>query len=721
MKEEKIYLLAAVCASGLESLVAEEASLSGAQKIKILQGAVSFEGSLKTAYRMCLWSRFASRILLTVSEFSAPDPDMLYIRASEINWDDHLDLDTAFAVDCTAVNSPIGNSKFAALRIKDAVADWFRKKYNKRPQVRTKRPDVAISLFLNKEKATVSIDLSGESLHRRGYRSAGVKAPLKETLAAAIVHLSGWNNKADKYTMFLDPMCGSGTLLIEAALIYGDVAPGLGRNYFGFLKWKGHESVLWNTLVSEAVEREENGFKKPWPRILGYDYDRKSVKAAIENIEKAGLTGRVHAETQEIAILENPIINRRKDETGIFVVNPPYGERLAEINEAKYLYKCIGRKLKENFSGWQASIFTANPDLADVFGLKSKKSLKLYNGPIACQLLCFDLKEETEDQKETSWSLNESPSKEEAKDFFNRLKKNLKPLLKRAKKEGVSCFRIYDADMPEYNMAIDLYGYWVHVQEYAPPKTIEPEKAAKRLKDAVTIIQDLLGVKRNRIFVKVRQQQKGKSQYQKKADKGRLYEVREGNCRFLINMTDYLDTGLFLDHRITRKKIQENAGKKRFLNLYGYTGTATVHAAMGGARQMTTVDLSPVYLSWAKNNMALNGFGSENHRTIRADCMKWLSEVKDKFDLIFVDPPTFSNSKNTGLIFDIQKDHAELIHRAMRRLEKDGLLIFSTNFKRFKLDSAKLGKFNFKDITAETITFDFERKQHAHMCWEIRW
>jgi len=721
MMTEKTYELVAICASGLEGLVAEEISLFKAVNVKTLQGAVSFEAPLETAYNMCLWSRFASRILLNLLKFDAPDTDSLYKEAGKINWDEHLGLDSSFAVDCTAVNSKIGNSKFAALRIKDAVADWFRERYNERPGVETRRPDVKISLFLNGEKATISIDLSGESLHRRGYRSASGKAPLKETLAAAIVHLSGWNKDLGSRTMFLDPMCGSGTLLIEAALIYGDVAPGLGRNYFGFLKWKEHDRNLWDSLVSAAIKREENGQSKPWPRILGYDYDRGTVRAAIENIEKAGLTGRVHAETQEIAILENPIIKTKKEETGIFVVNPPYGERLAEINEAKYLYKCIGRKLQEKFSGWQASIFTANPDLADVFGLKSKKRVKLYNGPISCQLLCFDLQEETEDQKETGWSLREKPSQEEAKDFFNRLRKNLKPLLKRAKKEEVSCFRIYDADMPEYNMAIDLYDYWIHVQEYAPPKTIEPEKAAKRLKDAVTVIQDLLGVKRNRIFVKVRQQQKGKNQYQKKADKGRLYEVKEGNCRFLINMTDYLDTGFFLDHRITRKRIQENAEKKRFLNLYGYTGTATVHAAMGGANQMTTIDLSPVYLSWAKNNMALNGFGSENHRTIRADCMKWLSESKDKFDLIFVDPPTFSNSKSTGIIFDIQKDHAELIHRAMRRLEKDGLLIFSTNFKRFKLDSGKLAMFNVKEITAETIPFDFEHNPQAHMCWEIRW
>jgi len=721
MVKEKTYLLVATCASGIEKLVAEEAVSCQAKNIAVLQGAVSFDATVETAYRMCLWSRFSSRVLLCLSSFSAPDTDALYKGAGSICWDEHLGLDSSFAVNCTAVGSRIGNSKFAALRLKDAVADWFREKYDKRPQVKTSRPDVAISLFLSGEKATISIDLSGESLHRRGYRSASGMAPLKESLAAAIVHLSGWSSKDGIKTMFLDPMCGSGTLLIEAALIYGDVAPGLGRNYFGFLKWRGHDKKLWDRLVSEAVEREEKGLSKPWPRILGYDYDRKIIGTAIENIENAGLTGRVHVETQELAFLENPIIKKRKDEKGLFVVNPPYGERLAEIDEAKYLYRCVGRKLKDKFSGWQAAVFTANPDLADVFGLKSKKRVKLYNGPIACQLLSFDLSEKKEDEKETGWHLSIPSLREEAEDFSNRLRKNLKPLLKRAKKEGVYCFRVYDADMPEYNMAIDLYGYWVHVQEYAPPKTIEPEKAAKRLKDAVSVIQEVLDIKRNRIFVKVRQQQKGKNQYQKKANRGRLYEVREANCRFLINMTDYLDTGLFLDHRITRKKIQDLASKKRFLNLYGYTGSATVHAAMGGAHYMTTVDLSPVYLSWAKNNMALNGFGSENHKTIRADCMKWLSETKYKFDLIFADPPTFSNSKSTGIIFDVQKDHAELIHRAMKRLEKDGLLIFSTNFRRFQLDIEKLVKFKVKDVTAETIPFDFENNPCAHRCWEIRW
>ncbi len=371
----KTYNLVAVCASGLENLVAEEAESFSAKNVQTLYGAVTFEAPLKTAYSLCLWSRFASRILLNLLEFSAPDTDRLYKGALGINWDEHLGLDSSFAIDCTVVNSQAVNSKFAALRIKDAVADWFRERYDKRPDVKTRQPDVRIGLFLNGEKATISIDLSGESLHRRGYRSATGKAPLKESLAAAIVHFSGWNKDLGPRTMFLDPMCGSGTLLIEAALIYGDVAPGLGRNYFGFLKWKKHDPNLWNRLVSDAIEREENGQKKTWPRILGYDYDRATVRAAIENIEKAGLTGRVHAETQELAILENPIINPKKGETGIFVINPPYGERLAEINEAKYLYKCIGRKLKEKFSNWQAAIFTANPDLADVFGLKSKKGI----------------------------------------------------------------------------------------------------------------------------------------------------------------------------------------------------------------------------------------------------------------------------------------------------------------------------------------------------------
>lgn len=720
MTKETIYRLVVTCASGLEALVAEEVSAFRAKKITKQPGAVSFEAPLETAYGLCLWSRFASRVLLNLAAFPAPDTDRLYKEAYRIDWESHLDPEMSFAVDCTAVNASISNSRFAALRIKDAVADQFRERFGKRPGVKTVRPDVGISLFLNRDEASLSLDLSGESLHRRGYRCSGGKAPLKESLAAAIVHLSGWPRRCDEKTMFLDPMCGSGTLLIEAALIYGDVAPGLGRNYFGFLNWKGHDRKLWNRLVSEAADREEKGMNKPWPRILGYDYDRKAVKAAIENIEKAGLVGRVHAETQELAFLTDPIVKKRKGESGILVVNPPYGERLAEIEETKYLYRCLGRKLKENFSGWTASVFIANPDLADAFGVKAENSFKLYNGPIACQLLNFSPPAPETEKADFGWQVV-TEGQEIAADFSNRLRKKLKTVFKKAEKEDVSCFRIYDADMPEYNLAIDLYGYWVHVQEYAPPKTVDPEKAAKRLKDAVQAVQNVLSIKRNRIFVKVRQRQKGKNQYQKKGNTGRFYEVREGICRFLINMTDYLDTGLFLDHRITRKRIQARSEKKRFLNLYGYTGTATVHAAMGKASQMTTVDLSPVYLAWARNNMALNGFGSENHRMIRADCLKWLSETKDKFDLIFADPPTFSNSKNTGTVFDVQKDHVALIRLAMKRLEKDGLLIFSTNFRRFKLDSEKLSPFHLKEITDETLPFDFKRSGTIHRCWEVRW
>jgi len=720
MAKETLYSLVATCAAGLEGLVAEEISSFRAKKIKKQPGAVLFEAPLAAAYGLCLWSRFASRVLLTLDVFAAPDTDRLYKKAFRIDWEAHLDPNMSFAVDCTAVDAAISNSKFAALRIKDAVADRFRERFGKRPRVKTVRPDVSICLFLNRDAASVSIDLSGESLHRRGYRCSGGKAPLKESLAAAIVHLSGWHRDLGVKTMFLDPMCGSGTLLIEAALIYGDVAPGLGRTYFGFLNWKGHDRELWNGLVSEAIAREEKGLHRPWPRILGYDCDRKVVGVAIDNIEKAGLVGRVHAETRELAFLTNPIVKKEKGGTGILVVNPPYGERLAEKEETKYLYRCIGRKLKENFSDWTASVFMANPDLADAFGIRTENRVKLYNGPIACQLLRFSPGAGQKEEENFSWSVSAS-SPEPTADFSNRLRKNAKMIFKKAKKEEVSCFRIYDADMPEYNLAIDLYGYWIHVQEYAPPKTVDPGKAAKRLQEAVQGVQNVLGVKRNRIFVKVRRPQKGKNQYQKKASIGRFYEVAESNCRFLVNLADYLDTGLFLDHRITRKRIQEEAEKKRFLNLYGYTGTATVHAARGRAGQMTTVDLSPVYLAWTGNNMALNGFGSENHRMIRADCLKWLAETKDKFDLIFADPPTFSNTKRTGTVFDVQKDHVTLIRLAMKRLEKDGLLLFSTNFRKFKLDSEKLSRFTLKEITNQTIPFDFKRSSRIHRCWEVRW
>jgi 23S rRNA (guanine2445-N2)-methyltransferase / 23S rRNA (guanine2069-N7)-methyltransferase len=713
IREKKQFV--ATCASGLEGLLEKELVAFGAKVEQAGQGAVTFTGTMRTAYRACLWSRFANRILLTLATFDAPDADALYAGARGIAWHEHLESINTFAVSCTAVDSPIGHSGFAALRVKDALVDHFRDRDRKRPSVSRENPDVQLQLFISGTQADLRLDLSGESMHIRAYRGYGGEAPLKESLAAAIVSLAGWSADVPHDSMFLDPLCGSGTLLIEAAFIYGDCAPGLGRRYFGFLGWRGHSSSLWEQELKEARERRQEGLNRRWPRIVGFDADRDAVRGALENIEKAGLHGRVHVERRELARFEAP-----GAAAGIVIANPPYGERLGTLSAVRWLYRCLGRKLREHCPGWQAGVITNHVELADALGLQVNAKHRLYNGPILCHLYCSQVPALQPEAPGPVLVPVQEEVEVEAQHFANRLRKNFQHLLPWAQKEAVSCFRVYDADMPEYNMAIDMYEKWVHVQEYAPPKDIDPGKASKRFTSALRAIEQVLGVRRNQVLIKVRRPQKDGAQYQKQGERGKFYEVREGPCRLLVNLTDYLDTGLFLDHRPTREMIRHAADGKHVLNLFGYTGSATVHAAMGGARTTTTVDLSPVYLDWAASNLALNGLSQSAHELVKADCMQWLLKERRQFDLIFADPPTFSNSKRTTTVFDAQRDHVELISRAARRLAPGGTLIFSTNYRKFELDERIKNWYRLEDITAQTIPPDFARSKRIHRCWRIR-
>jgi 23S rRNA (guanine2445-N2)-methyltransferase / 23S rRNA (guanine2069-N7)-methyltransferase len=705
----KEYELIASCASGLETLVEEEVVLFGGREVRSAVGVVSWRGSLESGYRCCLWSRFASRVYLQLAKFPIIDEETLYQGAMDVDWHNHLSEETSFAVSCTlSGESPITHSRYAALKVKDGLADTFRNRTGTRPSVKTSRPDVQVHLHVDGKMAALSLDLSGESLHRRGYRGAAVKAPLKETLGAAIVALSGWMK--DTGTL-IDPMCGTGTLLIEAALMYGDSAPGLSRSHFGFFGWLGHDENIWDSLVAEALEREEKGLEKSWPVILGYDCDPVAVSAARKNIEMAGLSEQIQIKQAELATLGSP------GKQGMLLSNLPYGERLSEREQVSRLYRAFGRILKERFPGWKVGVFISNPTLTDSFTLAWEDKHKLYNGSIPCRLLTGTVSGE---EKVFQWLPAEQSSDDQGSEFGNRLRKNLKKILKWSAKEGMSCFRVYDRDLPDYNISIDFFSKWVHIHEYAPPKTIDPQLAASRMATAVKCVRDILGVRSNRIFIKARERQKGRKQYEKKGSSGKMYEVREGECSFLVNFTDYLDTGLFLDHRPVREKIHREAKGKRFLNLYGYTGTATVHAAMGGAARTTTVDLSSTYLHWAKMNLALNGLTELRNKVEKADCLQWLEETTGMFDLIFIDPPTFSNTKKDNRVFDVQKDHARLIELAMSRLATGGLLIFSTNFRRFQLEARLLALYDIKEISRESVPVDFSRNEKIHLCWEIR-
>ena len=580
-------------------------------------------------------------------------------------------------------------------------------------------PDLLIHCYVHQDQATIAIDLSGSSLHRRGYREEGSAAPLKENLAAGILLRAGWAQIAADGGALLDPMCGSGTLVIEAALIAADIAPGLLRQEFGFLGWKGHDPAVWARLVDEAEIRRTAGLHR-LQSLRGYDANPAAIRVALACLERAGLAGRVHFERRELADCRPA----RDEDRGLIVVNPPYGERLGTQVDLPNLYARLGTLLKERFSGWRAAMLAGNPELGKHMGLRAVRMHTLYNGPIECRLLHFDV-EQRYFVSNRPRPLAPEQRSEGAPMLANRLTKNLKALRKWRAAGQINCYRLYDADLPEYAVAVDVYEgdqRRVVVQEYAPPATVDPRDARRRLREALSVVPEVLDVPDTQVYIKIRQRQKGEHQYERLAETGHFHEVSEGGHRFLVNFEDYLDTGLFLDHRDTRRLVGDLAAGKRFLNLFAYTGTATVYAARGGAASTTTLDMSRTYLDWARRNLELNGIEPLGHELIHADCLDWLRQVADRrrFDLIFLDPPTFSTSKRMEDTLDIQRDHVDLIRATARLLEPGGRLIFSNNLRRFRMDSENLPEFDIADISAETLPRDFARNPRIHNCWHIR-
>lgn len=713
--------LFATAPKGIESLLKNELISLGAEKIKQVASGVYFEGDLELAYRACLWLRTANRVLMPIAEFQAKSPEELYDGILRIDWSEHLHAEGTLAVDFFSSRSRVEHTHYGALKVKDAVIDQFREQTGKRPSVDLSQPDIRINVYLLKNQATVSLDLSGESLHKRGYRTEGGRAPLKENLAAAILLQSGWKEMAAKGGSLIDPMCGSGTLPIEAALIAADSAPGLLRNHFGFLNWKQHVPEIWENLLEEAEERETAGLGS-LPPIIGYDADPKAIRNSVANMEKAGLSGLIHFEKKPLLDLEpHP---RTREKPGMVILNPPYGERIGKQKELRLLYYDLGEKLKDEFRGWRPSLFTGNIQLGRTVGLKISKEYTFYNGAIQCRLFNFERPEITVSSASGSNSRKRLvpgnwKAGSEISSFVNRVAKNLKRLQKWRTAESIECFRVYDHDLPEYAVAVDIYKDRAHVQEYQAPSSIEPEKAAARLNDILSVLPEALQVREENIFLKVRQKQKGKSQYRRLQTEQSFFQVTEGECRFLVNLSDYLDTGLFLDHRLTRQMIGKMAKGKRFLNLFAYTGTATVHAAMGGASSTISVDSSRNYLDWAGRNLKLNGIQPDRHLFERSDCSDWLKQSRQKFDLIFLDPPTFSNTRNKQAVFDVQRDHPELIQLTLNSLAPGGTLVFSNNFRNFKLDPKVQNSCQVRNISKDTLSPDFQRRPNIHHCWLI--
>ena len=746
----------ASCGKGLEYLLADELLALGCARATATVAGVNVEGALADAQRAVLWSRLASRVLWPLADYDCADEHALYAGAAALDWPGHLDAGHTVAVDAHVSGAAITHARYAAQRVKDAVVDVMRARTGARPDVDLDTPDLRLNLVVRKGRAILSVDLGGGPLHRRGWRRTQGEAPLKETLAAAMLLRGGWPQLYAEGGALLDPMCGSGTLLIEGALLAADVAPGLLRHGAQPpTRWRGFDPARWQALCAEARRREESGRAALRPVFFGRDIDPHAIRAARDNEVMAGLAGTIDWEVAPVDRLQlpaprpggpagsaEPAAQAAADightppaegdpppgaapGRGLAVCNPPYDARLAADPA---LYRALGDALRRVVPGWRASLLCGDTELARATGLRARKTYQLFNGAIECTLLvCDPVAPPRRPRDEQTHALPEG-----AQMVANRLRRNLRKLKAWRQHEDVTCFRAYDADLPEYSAAIDVYTtdagdsgepaprVFLHVQEYAAPADIPEDLQRRRLNDLLAAAREVFAVPREQIALKTRARGKGGSKYGSFDSRGEFLVVREGDARLRVNLFDYLDTGLFLDHRPMRLRIAQEAGDTRFLNLFGYTGAASVHAALGGARQTTTVDLSATYLQWCADNLRENGLGGARHRLVQADAMAWLEADAAQYDLVFCDPPTFSNSKRAG-DFDVQGEHVRLLRAAVARLAPGGVLYFSNNFRRFRMDQAAVAQFaDCVEISPETIPPDFARNPRIHRCWQLR-
>ena len=739
---------------------------------------VRFFGTLADGYKACLWSRVANRVLLPIHRGPAATPEALYDLVQQIDWQDHLDVEGSLAVDFFTANSEITHSQYGALKVKDAVVDQFRVQQGRRPDVDRQTPDVRINVYLFRNQARIAIDLSGTSLHRRGYRHSAGLAPLKENLAASILLAGNWPTAMNQGQALFDPLCGSATLLIEAAMMATNTAPGLLRDYYGFQGWKYHDNEAWQSLIDEAKSAVcESGIL-----IAGADQDEAALRHAQQNINAAGFGHIVTLSHQSLSSVPPQILAQQP--TGFIATNPPYGERLA--TDARF-YADMGAELSRHFSGWTCSLFTATAAPYNRMRLPLTSLLKTRNGGIDCVLLhgkipsasgtearnhssengpeiysaASDANIAADDssqahpqaalyrgkQNPNGQSLAQAPARHsstvDASPFVNRIRKNQKGLKGWLKQNRINAYRLYDADLPEFAVAVDVYHgepgavSQTHcvVQEYEAPATVNLAVAEQRLNAVMAALPAALDIPADQLHLKIRQKKSGNEQYEKLAPTGSVtLMVEEAGAQLELNLTDYLDTGLFLDHRAVRRFIHQNMAGKRFLNLFAYTATATVSAVCGKAASSVSVDSSNRYCQWAKRNLDNNGAAAQLHEVVRQDVFDWLAAAQTgmsddrQFDLVLLDPPTFSNSSDQDRDWNVQRDHVEAIDACLSLMAPGGLLIFSNNYRRFKLDPVLLDPdlqknanrgISVEDRSRWSIDRDFHRNQRIHQCWFI--
>ena len=843
----------ASCPEGFEAALADELRGMGLRQVRPLKGRVAFAGSPANAERACLWSRLASRIFVVLGRFACANAEDLYEATRSIAWERILRAGATIAVTARGTNDELRNSHFAALRVKDALCDRMLEVEGRRPNVDTDDPDARISLTLRGNRASIQLDLSGDPLFKRLPREATrthaahvlrpdyaalacAQGNWQEICSAALTNtkdamgdedtaapadgsvLTNGSVPADGSALagstvehptptlpvLLDACCAGGGVVLEAASILADRAPGLERRNWGFQSWSEHDAATWRELLNEAARRAELA-KGRVARIVATDPSGDAVACARRILKAAGLADRVIFAQPDLDKISRKLMMPAccggeprgfvfldTTETAISKMS-----RVLDLATSLHAGACGAEAVRAMLSTMPTVALTRDDLLIRALG-EPARSLRVMPNNEEAELAVFSAANgaitagegnaaaedlmPAEDAVESS--VAPSPATTlidlgdgkpcpilipESEQFARRLRKVAKLRRKWAQREGVTCYRVYDADLPDYSAAIDLYegsattpGRWLVIAEYAAPREVDPSLAEARLLDILTLAPRILQVDPDNVFAKARIRSRGGSQYGKQAGgsnpgkggKGRggrggsasnrpsqgagsgtpsdirtrrLPLIEEGGLTFAVNFNDYLDTGIFLDHRITRGLVREHArGKRFFLNLFAYTGTATCYAADAGVEETVTVDLSNTYLDWAERNMEQNGFVGPDHHYVRADVMSWIRDMRqtrNRWDLIFCDPPTFSNSSKMGRrTWDVQRDHVELLIGLSRLLSREGEAIFSCNLRTFRPDIEELARAGvvLTDITDETIPEDFARNKKIHHCYLVK-
>lgn len=837
----------ASCPEGFETALADELRGMGLRQVRPLKGRVAFAGSPADAERACLWSRLASRIFVVLGRFACANAEDLYEATRSIAWERILRAGATIAVTARGTNDELRNSHFAALRVKDALCDRMLEVEGRRPNVDTDDPDARISLTLRGNRASIQFDLSGDPLFKRLPREATrthaahvlrpdyaalacAQGNWQEICSAALTNtkdamgdedtaapadgsasangsaLAGSTAERPTPTLpvMIDACCAGGGVVLEAASILADRAPGLERRNWGFQSWSEHDAAAWRELLDEADRRAELAQGRV-ARIVATDPSGDAIACARRILKAAGLADRV--------IFAQPDLDKisRKLMMSACCGGEPRGfvfldttetaiskmSRVLDLATSLHAGACGADPVRAMLSTMPTVALTRDDLLIRTLG-EPARSLRVMPNNEEAELGVFsaangaisagegNVAAEGSTPAEDAVESNVAPSPAttlidlgdgkpcpvlipESEQFARRLRRVAKLRRKWAQREGVTCYRVYDADLPDYSAAIDLYegsattpGRWLVIAEYAAPREVDPALAEARLLDILTLAPRILQVDPDNVFAKARIRSRGGSQYGKQAGgsnpgKGgkprggrggsasnrpsqgagsgtpsdirtrRLPLIEEGGLTFAVNFNDYLDTGIFLDHRITRGLVREHArGKRFFLNLFAYTGTATCYAADAGVEETVTVDLSNTYLDWAERNMEQNGFVGPDHHYVRADVMSWIRDMRqtrNRWDLIFCDPPTFSNSSKMGhRTWDVQRDHVELLVGLSRLLSREGEAIFSCNLRTFRPDIEELARAGvvLTDITDETIPEDFARNKKIHHCYLVK-